>query len=114
MIQRNFRRYKSCPRKLNVTKFKRKFRAVIQGWKVRRIFAILRNDEKTSEAMEIIKLNEDTKQKGENLFFKQLTDKFPEMMQLFHERLNELLESDKWPQKPVVKVKVLVSFENHV
>ena len=109
-IQRNFRRYRTCPKKLNIPKFKKKLLAAIKGWKVRRIFAILKNDEKTSEAMEIIKLNEDTKQKEENLFFKQLTAKFPEMMELFHSKLNTMLESEKWPEKPLVKTKVLVSY----
>lgn len=81
------------------------------GWKVRRTFAILTNEEKTHEAMDVIKMHEDAKTQEENLFFKQIIEKFPEMMVLFHDKLNEILNSSKWPERPVVKKKVLVSIK---
>lgn len=79
------------------------------GWKVRRAFAILTNEEKTHEAIDVIKMHGDAKNQEENLFFKQIIEKFPEMMILFHEKMNEILNSSKWPERPVVKKKVLVS-----
>ena len=76
---------------------------------MRRVFAILNTDAEIREAIDVIKMYEDTKTQGENLFFKQLKEKFPTMIELFHCKLNELMESNQWPEKPVVKKKVLVS-----
>ena len=78
--------------KLNISKFKDQLLAAIKGWKIRRIFAILRNEEKYREAIDIIILNEETKKKGNNLFFKQVIEKYPEMMKLFHSKFTELLD----------------------
>lgn len=80
------------------------------GWKVRRAFATLTNNEKTHEAIVVIKINEEAKSQNENLFFKQIIEKFPESMDLFHEKLNELLNSQSWIEKPIIKKKILVSF----
>lgn len=109
-IQRNYRNFKTCPKKINVPKFKAKLLATIIGWKVRRALAILKSNQQIMEAMDVIKMHEDTKKQENNLFFKQLLEKFPEMVELFHSKLNEILESKTWPEKPVVKKKVLVSY----
>lgn len=109
-IQRKYRSYKTCPKKLNVPRFKSVLLATLLGWKTRRAFEILKNDVQTREAMDIIKMHEDTRNQGDNLFFKQLLEKFPEKVQLFHSKLKELLESKTWPERPVVQKKVLVSF----
>lgn len=108
-IQRKYRTYKACPKKLNIPRFKSLLLATLVGWKTRRAFEILRNDVQTSEAMDIIMMHEDTRKQGENLFFKQLLEKFPEKIQLFHSKLKELLESKTWLEKPVVQKRILVS-----
>jgi hypothetical protein len=69
------------------------------------------NNEKTHEAIVVIKMNQDAKSQNENVFFKQIIEKFPESMDLFHEKLNELLNSQSWCEKPIFKKKILVSFE---
>ena len=110
-IQRNFRKHKSMIKKINMKRFKANFLAAIKGWRIRRILAILKNDEKVREAIDIIKLNLDTKiKKGNNLFFKQFIDKYPEMMQLFHSKFEELYQKQGWFEKPITKVKILVIF----
>lgn len=109
-IQRNYRRYKTNPKKINIKRFKSAFLAALKGWRIRRIFATLRNDEKVREAIDIIKLHEDTKKKG-NSYFKQIIDKYPEMMELFHTKLNQLIDHKGWFDKPITKVKVLVRLE---
>ena len=106
-LQRNFRRRKTQPKKINFRRFKSLFLAALKGWKIRRIFATLKNDENIREAIDIIKLNEDTKNRGNN-YFKQFIDKFPEMMQLFHSSFNELMNHKGWFVKPIAKVKILV------
>jgi len=91
-----------------VPRFKLKLLATLVGWKVRRVLAVLNTDTEVREAIDVIKMYEDTKTQGENLFFKQLKEKFPTMIELFHNKLNELMESTQWLEKPVVKKKVLV------
>lgn len=108
-IQQFVRKRKTQTKRLNIRRFKDQLLAALKGWKIRRIFAILRNDEKYREAIDIIKLNEETKKKGNNLFFKQFIEKFPEMMKLFHSKFNELFEWKTWFEKPVIKIKILVS-----
>ena len=58
-IQNYFRIYRTSPRKLNVKKFKATLFAALTGWKVRRAFAILNNDKEVSEAIDMIKMQED-------------------------------------------------------
>lgn len=91
-IQQFVRKRKTQSKKLNFRKFKDQLLAALKGWKIRRIFAILRNDEKYREAIEIIKMNEEIKKKANNLFFKQFIEKFPEMMKLFHSKFEELMK----------------------
>lgn len=112
-LQRAYRNYRSCPKKINVPRFKAILLATLQGWKVRRALSVLRNDEKTSEAIDVIKMYEDAKGKNDNLFFKQINEKYPEMLELFHTRFNELMKDAKWPERPIIKKKVIVSLVNN-
>lgn len=101
-IQNYFRIYRTSPRKLNVKKFKATLFATLTGWKVRRAFAILNNDKEVSEAIDMIKMQEDWKNQQENLFFKQILEKMPQKIKMFHSRLNEILNSSDWPEKPII------------
>ena len=60
--------------------------------------------------MDIIIFYEESKRKTNDLFLQKFNEKFPEMVELFHTRFDEMNESDEWPAKPVVQTKVLVSF----
>jgi hypothetical protein len=113
-VQRAYRKHRACPKKLNVRRFKQVLLGAALGWRVRRIFDVLNSDHEVREAMDVIKMHEDAKDQEDNLFFKQLKEKFPQMMDLFHSKLNELMKSKSWPERPVVKKKVLVSLQFHL
>jgi len=91
------------PKKINIRKFKSTLLATLIGWKVRRILAVLKQDKETSEAIELTKLREDIKDQEDNLFFNQILEKLPEKFDNFHLRLSEMLNSQKWPEKPITK-----------
>ena len=92
-----------------MARFKQVLLGAVLGWRVRRIFEVLNSDHEVREAIDVIRMHEDAKDQEDNLFFKQLREKFPQMVELFHTKLDELMESKSWPEKPVVKKKVLVT-----
>lgn len=108
-IQKEYRKYRDRPKKINIPHFKLTLLAVLKGWKVRRVLDVLKSEQKTREAMDIIILYEESKKKTNDLFFKQFNEKFPEMVEFFHTKFDEMIHSNVWYQKPVVQNKVLVS-----
>jgi hypothetical protein len=73
------------------------------------VLDILKREKETREAIDTITMYEESKTKTDDLFFKQFNKRFPEMVVLFHEKFTAMIEDPKWPEKPVVQHRVLVS-----
>eukprot|EP00343_Euplotes_focardii_P003327 CAMPEP_0205808460 /NCGR_PEP_ID=MMETSP0205-20121125/12412_1 /ASSEMBLY_ACC=CAM_ASM_000278 /TAXON_ID=36767 /ORGANISM="Euplotes focardii, Strain TN1" /LENGTH=71 /DNA_ID=CAMNT_0053084157 /DNA_START=711 /DNA_END=926 /DNA_ORIENTATION=+ len=56
--------------------------------------------------MDVIKLYSDLKDEGDNLFFKNILEKYPEKWEMFHTNLNQILNQEGWPAKPITPIKV--------
>ena len=110
MIQKNYIRYSTSPKKINVAKFKSSLAATIKGWKVRRVLEVLKSQPETREAVDTITMYEEAKTKPEDPFFKNFYEKFPQMVELFHEKYSEMINDPKWPERPINHAKILVSF----
>lgn len=89
---------------MNVPRFKQLFSAYLLGWKQRRILKYLQDAPKVREAIDYIKLRNDINDKATtDLFAKQIVEKFPAMMKLFHDSYNDLVENTVWIKKPEQK-----------
>ena len=102
LIQRKFRAPKVVTHKINFRKFKQRLYALIQGWKVRRIMSYIKSIPEMKEAIDFIRLrndilNEDT----EDLFSKKIIQQFPEKVDFFNRKFNDLYENTVWIKKPV-------------
>ena len=108
-IQIKYKALKSMPRKLNVPRFKEIFHAYLLGWKIRRIIGYLQTIPNVREAIDYIKLKNDIQDSNpDDLFSKQIIERYPEMMKTFSDSYNDLIENAVWikrPNIPTPKVK---------
>lgn len=100
-LQIKYRAWKARPNKINVPRFKQVFFAYLIGWKTRRILSYLQTVPAIREAMDYIKLRNDIKGNDPNdLFSKQIIEKYPEMTKIFHDKFHDLVENAIWIKKP--------------
>ena len=59
MIERNWKQYKTRPKKLNIRKFKSQFSAVLKGWKIRKVIKNVKKMDEVRELLDCIKLDTD-------------------------------------------------------
>lgn len=103
-LQIKYRAWKARPNKINVPRFKQVFHAFLIGWKTRRILSYLQTVPAIREAMDYIKLRNDIKGNDPNdLFSKQIIEKYPEMIKMFQDKFHDLVENAIWIKKPNAK-----------
>lgn len=96
-IQIKYRALKARPKKLNVPRFKQIFHAALLGWKIRRIMSYLQTLPQVREAMDYVKLRNDIDSNRPNdAFSKQIIEKYPEMIVIFQNNFNDLIENAVW------------------
>ena len=104
-IQEQWRKQKTRLPKLDVPRFKQLFYAYLQGWKIRRIMSYLKSLPEVKEAIDFVKLKADVEQHDNNdAFSRQIMMQYPEKLEMFQDRFQDLLENAIWIKKPVPKL----------
>jgi hypothetical protein len=103
-MQTKWRAWKTKPKKINVRRFREVFLAVLQGWRIRRILSYLKTLPDVKEAIDFIKLKFDLEDHNPNdAFSKQIISQYPEKLEMFQFRFNDLYENVVWIKKPTSK-----------
>lgn len=103
-LQTKWRAWKSKPKKINVRRFKDVFYSVLQGWRIRRILSYLKTLPEVKEAIDFVKLKFDLEEHNPNdAFSKQIISQYPEKLEMFQLRFQDLYENAVWIKKPSSK-----------